>query len=165
MTQADWEIAGRTIYAWSVRDVLSSLRSPALILQPRDYVTVRPEEAMKLAAQIRGARMVLIKGDSMLGDAGEGIAALESFLAGLPAGAASPPAKPLNADSASPGGLSSREVEVLRLLAAGKSNAQIAADLVISQNTVIRHVSNIFAKTGAANRAAAGDYAHRHGIV
>lgn len=165
MTQADWEIAGRTIYAWSVRDVLSSLQSPALILQPRDYVTVRPEEAMKLAAQIRGARMVLIKGDSMLGDAGEGIAALESFLAGLPAGAASPPAKPLNADSAGPGGLSSREVEVLRLICQGKSNQEIADELVISANTVIRHVSNIFAKAGVANRAQAAIYARDHGLA
>jgi DNA-binding NarL/FixJ family response regulator len=60
--------------------------------------------------------------------------------------------------------LSSREVEVLRLLALGKSNAQIAAELVISQNTVIRHVSNIFAKIGAENRAQAAVYARDHGI-
>jgi DNA-binding CsgD family transcriptional regulator len=62
-------------------------------------------------------------------------------------------------------GLSARETEVLRLVAAGKSNAQIAGELVISQNTVIRHVSNIFAKIGAANRAEAASYATRHGIA
>jgi NarL family two-component system response regulator LiaR len=62
-------------------------------------------------------------------------------------------------------GLSHREVEVLRLLAQGKSNAQIADELVISQNTVIRHVSNIFAKIGAANRAEAASYATRNGIA
>jgi DNA-binding NarL/FixJ family response regulator len=61
--------------------------------------------------------------------------------------------------------LSSREVEVLRLLAAGRSNQQIADELVISLNTVRRHVSNIFDKTGAANRADAVSYAHRNGIV
>jgi DNA-binding NarL/FixJ family response regulator len=63
------------------------------------------------------------------------------------------------------GGLSERELEVLRLLAAGKSNLQIADALVISLNTVRRHVSNIFDKTGAANRAQAAIYARDHGLV
>ncbi len=56
-------------------------------------------------------------------------------------------------------------MEVLRLTEAGKSNQQIADELVISVNTVIRHVSNIFAKTGAANRTEAGAYAHRQGLI
>jgi DNA-binding CsgD family transcriptional regulator len=64
-----------------------------------------------------------------------------------------------------PDGLSAREVEVLRLLAAGKSNQQIADELVISMNTVIRHVSNIFAKIGASNRTEAASYAHRQELV
>jgi NarL family two-component system response regulator LiaR len=55
-------------------------------------------------------------------------------------------------------------VEVLRLVAAGKSNQQIADELMISLNTVIRHVSHIFAKTGAANRTEAAGYATRHGL-
>jgi DNA-binding NarL/FixJ family response regulator len=61
-------------------------------------------------------------------------------------------------------GLSSREVEVLRLIAAGKSNPQIAEELVISLNTVQRHVSNILAKTGLANRTEAAAFAHRHNL-
>jgi class 3 adenylate cyclase/pimeloyl-ACP methyl ester carboxylesterase len=64
-----------------------------------------------------------------------------------------------------PGGLTRREVEVLRLIAGGRSNQEIADELVISRNTVIRHVSNIFAKTGVANRAEAAAYASRHGLV
>jgi DNA-binding CsgD family transcriptional regulator len=64
-----------------------------------------------------------------------------------------------------PEGLTVREVEVLRLIAAGRSNPEIAAGLVISLNTVARHVSNIFSKTGAANRAEAATYAYRHGLV
>jgi DNA-binding CsgD family transcriptional regulator len=64
-----------------------------------------------------------------------------------------------------PDGLTQREVEVLRLIAAGRSNLDIAAELVISLNTVARHVSNIFSKTGAANRAEAATYAYRHGLV
>jgi len=64
-----------------------------------------------------------------------------------------------------PDGLSEREVEVLRLVAAGKSNQQIADELVISLNTVFRHVSNIFNKSGATNRTEAAAYANRHGLA
>jgi DNA-binding NarL/FixJ family response regulator len=64
-----------------------------------------------------------------------------------------------------PDGLSEREVEVLRLLASGRSNQAIAGELVISVNTVFRHVSNIFAKTGASNRVEAAAYAQRHGLI
>jgi class 3 adenylate cyclase len=63
------------------------------------------------------------------------------------------------------GGLTKREGEVLRLIAAGRTNRDIADELVISLNTVARHVSNIFAKTGVANRAEAATYASRHGLV
>lgn len=64
-----------------------------------------------------------------------------------------------------PDGLSEREVEVLRLIAAGKSNREIAETLVISLNTVLHHVSNIYNKTGVSNRAEAAVYAARHGLV
>jgi DNA-binding NarL/FixJ family response regulator len=61
--------------------------------------------------------------------------------------------------------LSSRELEVLRLVAAGRSNPQIAEELFISLNTVQRHVSNILAKTGSANRTEAAVYARDRGLV
>jgi DNA-binding CsgD family transcriptional regulator len=64
-----------------------------------------------------------------------------------------------------PAGLTGREVEVLQLIAAGRSNRAIAEALFISPNTVLRHVSNIFAKTGVANRAEAAAYATRHGLT
>jgi DNA-binding CsgD family transcriptional regulator len=64
-----------------------------------------------------------------------------------------------------PGGLSEREVEVLRLVAAGKSNRDIAGELSITANTAANHVKNILAKTGAANRTEAAAYAMRHGLV
>ena len=63
------------------------------------------------------------------------------------------------------GGLSEREVQVLRLVSAGKTNQQIADELIISVNTVIRHVSNIIGKTGAANRTEAATYASKHGLT
>jgi DNA-binding CsgD family transcriptional regulator len=64
-----------------------------------------------------------------------------------------------------PDGLSQREVEVLRLMALGKSNRDIADDLVISPRTVVHHVTSILNKTGAANRTEAAAYAARHGLV
>jgi DNA-binding NarL/FixJ family response regulator len=64
----------------------------------------------------------------------------------------------------SPDGLSQREVEVLRLVAAGKSNREIADTLCISLNTVATHVRNILTKTGTANRTEAAAYALRQGL-
>jgi DNA-binding CsgD family transcriptional regulator len=64
-----------------------------------------------------------------------------------------------------PDGLTEREVEVLRLVAAGKSNREIAEELVISLNTVERHVNHIYTKAGLANRGEAATYAHRHELA
>jgi DNA-binding CsgD family transcriptional regulator len=64
-----------------------------------------------------------------------------------------------------PSGLTGREVEVLELVAAGKTNRQIAEILVISEKTVARHVSNIFTKLEVSSRAAAAGYAIRHGLA
>jgi DNA-binding NarL/FixJ family response regulator len=63
------------------------------------------------------------------------------------------------------GGLTARELEVLRLVAAGKTNRMIAADLFLSEKTVARHVSNIFVKLGVSSRAAATAYAYEHDLV
>ncbi len=62
-------------------------------------------------------------------------------------------------------GLTPREFEVLRLVAAGKSNREIASTLVISEHTVARHVQNIFAKLDVSSRAAAGAFAFEHDLV
>jgi DNA-binding NarL/FixJ family response regulator len=69
------------------------------------------------------------------------------------------------AGSPRPGGLSRRESEVLILLAAGKTNRAIAAELFISEKTVARHVSNIFTRLGLSSRAAATAYAYKHGLA
>lgn len=64
-----------------------------------------------------------------------------------------------------PSGLTAREAEVLRLVASGRSNAQIAAELVLSEKTVARHLSNIFTKLDVSSRTAAAAFAFEHGVV
>ena len=62
-------------------------------------------------------------------------------------------------------GLSPREMQILRLIAGGKTNRAIAAELRISEKTVARHVSNIFVKLDLSSRSAATAYAYRHDLV
>ncbi|WP_128434852.1 LuxR family transcriptional regulator [Streptomyces cyaneus] len=64
-----------------------------------------------------------------------------------------------------PGGLTEREIQVLRLVAAGRTNRAIAGELVISEHTVARHLNNIFAKLDVSSRAAATAYAYEHGLT
>jgi len=64
-----------------------------------------------------------------------------------------------------PAGLTDREVEVLRLVAAGKTNSEVAAELHLSVKTVSRHLSNIFTKVGVTSRAAATAFAFEHNLV
>jgi ATP/maltotriose-dependent transcriptional regulator MalT len=64
-----------------------------------------------------------------------------------------------------PGGLTAREVEVLRLIAEGMSNKEIAAALYLSVKTVSRHLSNIFTKIGVSSRAAATAFAFEHDLM
>ena len=70
--------------------------------------------------------------------------------------------------SAPPGdahGLTQRELQVLRMVSAGETNKAIAAELVLSERTVDRHVSNIFAKLGVSSRAAATAFAYEHQLL
>ena len=64
-----------------------------------------------------------------------------------------------------PHGLTAREAEVLRLVAAGRSNREIAEELVISQHTVARHLQNMFTKLGVSSRAAASAFAVKHDLA
>jgi DNA-binding NarL/FixJ family response regulator len=66
---------------------------------------------------------------------------------------------------AHPGGLTDREVEVLRLVARGRSNPEIAATLVLSEKTVQRHLSNIFTKLDVTSRTAAAAFAFEHRLL
>ena len=62
-------------------------------------------------------------------------------------------------------GLTAREVEILRLVAAGRTNREIAATLFVSLGTVNNHLVHILTKTDSANRAEATAFAFRHGLA
>jgi DNA-binding NarL/FixJ family response regulator len=91
-------------------------------------------------------------------------AALQSF-ASLGAGPDVAAVNVLLQKARAPGGLTAREVEVLALVATGSTNRAIAEELVISEKTVARHVSNIFTKLGVSSRSAATAYAYEHNLV
>ena len=160
VTQEDWLTMARVWASSDISEELYRLKTRTLVLHPRGYENMPTERSIEATSRISDARLVLIDGVLENGDADSGIPVIESFLAERPGGwTAGKPEGPRTE------GLSQREVEVLHLIAAGRSNQQIADELVISLNTVRRHVSNIFDKTGVANRAQAAVYAKDHGIA
>jgi DNA-binding CsgD family transcriptional regulator len=104
-----------------------------------------------------------------LGDAESAAISLEAARDAFERLGAAPDARRLDAiigrSPATPGGLSARELEVLRLLAGGRSNRAIATDLGISERTVDRHVSNLYTKLDVSSRAAATAYAYEHDLT
>jgi pimeloyl-ACP methyl ester carboxylesterase/DNA-binding CsgD family transcriptional regulator len=136
---------------------LRGVTMPALVLHRRGDRAVPIARGRELAAALPNARFIALSGDSHLphfDDQRELQRALAGFLGD---------AKPLDGTDGSP--LSRRESEVLRLVAAGLSNREIASSLVLSEHTVHRHVANILRKLTQSSRAAAAAQATRLGYI
>jgi DNA-binding CsgD family transcriptional regulator/pimeloyl-ACP methyl ester carboxylesterase len=157
MTQADFVRFADVFAASDVSATLPKIAAPTLVIHTPSQGFITQEESARVAALIPDSQLVLLSGASFYGDGEEVASTIEQFV--LKSAAAQTP------KSAAATSLSPREVEVLKLVAAGLTNQQIAGELVISLNTVNRHVSNVYAKTGAANRAEAVSYAHRHRLA
>jgi len=137
-------------------------------------LTTYDDDASILAALQAGARSYLTKDATRadiaqaLRSAAAGLSVLDPVVqARLLAAASARPAvvraETLSADRL-PDGLTQREAEILGLIAGGKTNPCIAAELFLSNHTVKSHINRIFAKTGSADRAAAIRYAREHGL-
>ena len=145
---------------------LPRIRVPTLVLATRSAAwAFATEDASKhIAASIPNARLTLYDdvGGGLFSLTDERLAALDvvdAFVAEVTTTMAPGPVVGPDAN------LSDRELEVLRLVTAGKSNVQIAGELVISPRTVDRHVANILHKIGAANRTQAATFALDHGLA
>ncbi len=139
------------------RSFLPKVTMPALVVHRRGDRTVPIGHGRELAALLPNARFVALGGDAHLpwmDDQRELQRALAGFL---------DDAVPVDSNGASP--LSRREAEVLRLVAAGLSNREIASSLVLSEHTVHRHVANILRKLTQSSRAAAAAQATRAGYI
>jgi len=151
------ELAARTLaatYAFNVKNVAGEISSPTMVLHRRDDRAIRFELGRQLAARIPDATFIALEGADHLpwyGDAGSVVGAVLELDADVP--------PPVDAD------LSAREVEILRLVAAGLSDGEIAERLVLSPHTVHRHVANIRTKLGLPSRAAAVAHAARIGLL
>ena len=139
------------------RDVLPHVTTPTLVLHRRGDRAVPMRHGRELAALLPNARFVPLGGDSLLpwmDEQRDVRRALAGFLDDAP---------PVAANGDSP--LSGRETEVLRLVASGLSNREIASSLVLSEHTVHRHVANILRKLQQSTRAAAAAQATRAGLI
>jgi DNA-binding NarL/FixJ family response regulator len=146
----------------------ATVRAPALVLHRRDAHVISLEVSRALADSLPNGRLEILPGSS----AGLFFEGTDDLVDRLTTFALDPdaPATPSRAGRSrstrtGAGELSPREREVLRLLAAGESNGQIAARLGLSINTVERHVSNLYRKIDARGRVDATAWAIRHGLA
>jgi DNA-binding CsgD family transcriptional regulator/pimeloyl-ACP methyl ester carboxylesterase len=162
--------ARRTLEAAGEVDVtgdLSHVRCPVLVLHRRDAQVVPLEMSQELAAGLPGAELRQLAGTSaslFFEDADEVVVQLVEFVTGVR------PMATVGHDRGASSGdrvirLTPRETDVLRLIAAGETNAEIAARLGVSENTVERHVTNLYRKIDARGRADATAFAIRRGIA
>jgi DNA-binding CsgD family transcriptional regulator/pimeloyl-ACP methyl ester carboxylesterase len=143
--------------AADLRDVLPLVAVPALVLHRRGDRTVPIARGRELASLLPDARFVPLGGDAHVpwkDDQRELFRALAGFLHGD-----APP------EVAEESPLTSRETEVLRLVATGMSNREIAPTLVLSEHTVHRHVANILRKLAQSTRVGAATHATRVGLI
>ena len=138
------------------RSVIEALRAGA-----RGYLT---KDAG--AAEIQQALQQVVSGQAVIDPAVQHHLVDAIAVAPAPAGpGGAGPAAAAGPHAPLPGGLTSREAEVLVLIAEGLSNAEIATRLVVSEATVKSHVNHLLAKIGARDRAQAVGYAYRHGLT
>jgi len=144
-------------FATDLHDVVPQVTARSLVLHRRGDRVVPIELGREFASRLPNARFVPLSGDSCfpwVGDQRELQRALAGFLSSTD-----------DAGDLDDSPLTARETEVLRLVATGLSNREIASSLVLSEHTVHRHIANILRKLTLSTRAAASAYATRAGLI
>ena len=166
------QVARATVQAASATDVTEQLprvAAPTLVLHRRGLTLIPAEVSRSLARDLPRGRLVVLEGAQptlFRQDPGEAVSMLVDFFCdGIAPAEAAPQAGMAGDPAPPPGGLSRREVDVLRLLAGGETNAQIARRLGLSTNTIERHVANLYRKIDARGRADATAHALRNGLA
>jgi len=150
----------RLVFEYDARDALSTMSVPTLVVHRDGDRAIPARAGQELAGLVAGAEFVNLPGDAHLpwhGEVSDSIEAIADFLR-LPQPVREPSQNGI-------GELSEREREVLRLVADGLSDADIAERLVLSPHTVHRHVANIRRKLGLRSRSAAAAVAVRAGLI
>lgn len=154
-SQEEYTCAHQAIEGVDVTPLLGQVTTPVLVLHRAQVPYPDLDIARSLAGRMPGTRLQVLPGRNLapfLGDTESVVHAINEFV--------------MDAKRASyPNRLTQREVEVLRLIGAGKNNREIGETLHIARNTVERHVSHIFAKTRTASRAEAAVFGARHGLL
>ncbi len=150
--------------AIDVSDDLAAVTAPTLVLHRTDIEQIPRAVSEELAAALPNGHLRLLAGSSpalFFENIDEVVRAITDFvIEGRPDGRPQRSAVPRNAH-----GLTARELDVLRLIAQGETNAEIAHRLTLSVNTVERHVANLYRKIDARGRADATAFALRQGIA
>lgn len=147
---------------------VGSVTAPALVLHRQGERQMPLEVSRALADALPNGRLLQLSGESaglFFEDPDADVDVLLDFLTGTTADGARVPSTADNRAISQTDGLTSREVEVLRLIAQGDSNAEIAHRLGLSVHTVERHAANLYRKIGARGRADATAYAVRRGLA
>jgi len=149
-----------------VSDDLAAVTAPTLVLHRTDIEQIPRAVSEELAAALPNGRLRLLAGSSpalFFENIVEVVGAITDFIIeGRPDGGTQRLAAPRTRNAH---GLTARELDVLRLIAEGETNAEIAYRLTLSVNTVERHVANLYRKIGARGRADATAFAVRQGIA
>jgi pimeloyl-ACP methyl ester carboxylesterase len=160
---ANARVTLREASAIDVTPLLALVSPPALVLHRRDATVISMPVSEDLVAGLPNARLEVLEGRSaslFFEDTDTVVETIVAFIEDRP-----PAFAPSRRPGLAPVGLSPRELEVLRLVAAGDSNGEIAARLGLSIHTVERHVANLYRKIDARGRADATAYAIRSGLA
>jgi pimeloyl-ACP methyl ester carboxylesterase/DNA-binding CsgD family transcriptional regulator len=158
MTQQDYLASMSAWHNAGLEGVVSQLRVPTLVLHSRNFRLRAVDGPLELVRKLPNGRLKLMEAYNLFGERGQAVGAIDDFLATLDEEGATLE-QPGRTSGPAVRSLPPRQLQVLRLIAEGKTNGEIADELVISLRTVERHVGELYAKIGARNRVEAATFA------